>query len=96
VTWCGFTAPQAPKVLSVVLAHSDPSLLPLLGDIVQDVLLALDLSYDHTAVLFCSVLRSLMKALGEALLTGGLRSGRSSGFDFPMSTVRHPSLSKMP
>ncbi|KAJ3586884.1 hypothetical protein NHX12_013276 [Muraenolepis orangiensis] len=55
--------PQAPRVLSVVLAHSDPSLLPLVGDIVQDVLLALDLSYDHTAALFCSVLHSLMKAL---------------------------------
>ncbi|XP_056129299.1 TELO2-interacting protein 1 homolog [Lampris incognitus] len=55
--------PQAPRVLTVMLAQSDSSLLPLVGDIVQDVLLALDLNYDHRAPLFCSVLHSLMKAL---------------------------------
>lgn len=56
---------QAPRVLTVMLTHSDRNLLPLVGDIVQDVLMALDLSYDHTAALFCSVLHALMKALGE-------------------------------
>lgn len=56
---------QAPRVLTVMLTHSDCSLLPLVRDIVQDVLMALDLSYDHTAALFCSVLHALMKALGE-------------------------------
>lgn len=56
---------QAPRVLTVMLTHSDCSLLPLVGDIVQDVLMALDLSYDHTAALFCSVLHALMKALSE-------------------------------
>ncbi|KAF0036699.1 hypothetical protein F2P81_012011 [Scophthalmus maximus] len=55
--------PQAPRVLTVMLTHSDCSLLPLVGDIVQDVLMALDLSYDHTAALFCSVLHALMQAL---------------------------------
>ncbi|CAK6955101.1 TELO2-interacting protein 1 homolog [Scomber scombrus] len=55
--------PQAPRVLTVMLTHSDCSLLPLVGDIVQDVLMALDLSYDSTAALFCSVLHALMKAL---------------------------------
>ncbi|KAG8002894.1 TELO2-interacting protein 1-like protein [Nibea albiflora] len=48
-----------------MLTHSDCSLLPLVGDIVQDVLMALDLSYDHTAALFCSVLHALMKALAR-------------------------------
>lgn len=48
-----------------MLTHSDCSLLPLVEDIVQDILVALDLSYDHTAALFCSVLHALMKALGE-------------------------------
>lgn len=48
-----------------MLTHSDCSLLPLVGDVVQDVLTALDLSYAHTAALFCSVLHALMKALGE-------------------------------
>lgn len=52
-------------MLTVMLTHSDCSLLPLVQDIVQDVLVALDLSYDHTAALFCSVLHALMKALGE-------------------------------
>ncbi|KAM9856010.1 TELO2-interacting protein 1 homolog [Aulostomus maculatus] len=56
---------QAPRVLTVMLTHSDSSLLPLVGDIVQDVLTALDLSYDHTAALFCSVLHALMKALAR-------------------------------
>nr|XP_020468165.1 TELO2-interacting protein 1 homolog [Monopterus albus] len=57
--------PQAPRVLTVMLTHSDCSLLPLVRDIVQDVLMALDLSYDHTAALFCSVLHTLMKALAR-------------------------------
>ncbi|XP_062314649.1 TELO2-interacting protein 1 homolog [Osmerus eperlanus] len=57
--------PQAPRVLSVMFLHSDPSLLPLLGDLVQDLLLALDLSYDHRAPLFCCVLHSLLKALAR-------------------------------
>ncbi|KAM7404304.1 hypothetical protein PAMP_011666 [Pampus punctatissimus] len=57
--------PQAPRVLTVMLTHSDCSLLPLVGDIVQDVLTALDLSYNHTAALFCSVLHALVKALAR-------------------------------
>ncbi|XP_039869630.1 TELO2-interacting protein 1 homolog [Simochromis diagramma] len=57
--------PQAPRVLTVMLTHSDCSLLPLVGDIVQDVLTALDLSYERTAALFCSVLHALMKALAR-------------------------------
>jgi len=56
---------QAPRVLTVMLTHSDCSLLPLVGDIVQDVLMALDLSYDHSAAPFCSVLHALVKALGK-------------------------------
>lgn len=56
---------QAPRVLTVMLTHSDCSLLPLVRDIVHDVLMALDLSYDHNAAPFCSVLHALMKALGE-------------------------------
>lgn len=59
---------QAPRVLTVMLAHSDCSLLPLVGDIVQDVLMALDLSYDQSATLFGSVLLALMKALGKEIL----------------------------
>ncbi|XP_019718553.1 TELO2-interacting protein 1 homolog [Hippocampus comes] len=57
--------PQAPRVLTVMLTHSDGTLLPLVRDIIQDVLTALDLSYDHTASVFSSVLLALMKALAR-------------------------------
>ncbi|XP_026056024.1 TELO2-interacting protein 1 homolog isoform X2 [Carassius auratus] len=55
--------PHAARVLAVMFTHSDASLLPLVADVVQDVLTALDLSYDQRAPQFCSVLHSLMKAL---------------------------------
>ncbi|TNN74587.1 TELO2-interacting protein 1 [Liparis tanakae] len=65
--------PQAPRVLTVMLTHSDCSLLPLVGDIIQDVLAALDLSYDLKAALFCSVLHALMKALARWFPSSGTR-----------------------
>uniref|UniRef100_A0A673BAD2 TELO2 interacting protein 1 n=1 Tax=Sphaeramia orbicularis TaxID=375764 RepID=A0A673BAD2_9TELE len=68
---------QAPRVLTVMLTHSDHSLLPLVGDIIQDVLMALDLSYDHTAALFCSVLHVLMKALVRWFPSSGGRTKES-------------------
>ncbi|XP_040008736.1 TELO2-interacting protein 1 homolog isoform X2 [Xiphias gladius] len=71
--------PQAPRVLTVMLTHSDCSLLPLVGDIVQDVLMALDLSYDHTAALFCSVLHALMKALARWFPSSCNRTRESAG-----------------
>ncbi|XP_072552810.1 TELO2-interacting protein 1 homolog [Salminus brasiliensis] len=55
--------PHAPRVLSVMFAHSDASLLPLVADVVQDVLTTLDLSYDRRSLQFCAVLHSLLKAL---------------------------------
>lgn len=55
--------PHAPRVLAVMFTHSDASLLPLVADVVQDVLTALDLSYDQKTPQFCAVLHSLMKAL---------------------------------
>uniref|UniRef100_A0A4W4FIH0 TELO2-interacting protein 1 homolog n=1 Tax=Electrophorus electricus TaxID=8005 RepID=A0A4W4FIH0_ELEEL len=57
--------PHAPRVLTVMFAHSDASLLPLVADVVQDVLMALDMSYDRRSLQLCTVLHSLMKALGE-------------------------------
>ncbi|XP_051805066.1 TELO2-interacting protein 1 homolog [Acanthochromis polyacanthus] len=70
--------PQAPRVLTVMLTHSDCSLLPLVEDIVQDVLMALDLSYEHTAALFCSVLHALMKALARWFPSTSSRTGSCS------------------
>ncbi|XP_066526224.1 TELO2-interacting protein 1 homolog [Hoplias malabaricus] len=55
--------PHAPRVLGVMFTHSDADLLPLVVDVVQDVLTALDLSYDQRSLEFCTVLQSLMKAL---------------------------------
>ncbi|XP_034001082.1 TELO2-interacting protein 1 homolog [Trematomus bernacchii] len=69
--------PQAPRVLTVMLTHSDCSLLPLVGDIVQDVLMALDLSYQHTAALFCSVLHALLKALARWFPSNSSRTSNS-------------------
>lgn len=61
--------PHAPRVLAVMFAHSDAALLPLVDDVVQDVLTALDLSYDQRSRQFCTVLHSLLKALGESYLS---------------------------
>ncbi|XP_034733636.1 TELO2-interacting protein 1 homolog [Etheostoma cragini] len=81
--------PQAPRVLTVMLTHSDCSLLPLVRDMVQDVLMALDLSYDHTAALFCSVLHALMKALARWFPSS---CGRTSKSARPKQTSLHDEI----
>ncbi|XP_064155508.1 TELO2-interacting protein 1 homolog [Anguilla rostrata] len=55
--------PHGPRVLAVMLAHADADLLPLVRDVVRDVLAALDQNYDERADVFCAVLHSLLKAL---------------------------------
>ncbi|KAG9269261.1 hypothetical protein AMEX_G16266 [Astyanax mexicanus] len=55
--------PHAPRVLAVMFTHSDASLLPIVSDVVQDVLTTLDLSYDQRSLQLCKVLHSLLKAL---------------------------------
>ncbi|KAG7471960.1 hypothetical protein MATL_G00103550 [Megalops atlanticus] len=55
--------PHAPRVLAVMFCHSDAGLLPLVRDVVQDVLAALDQSHDERAPVFCAVLHSLMNAI---------------------------------
>ncbi|XP_055400988.1 TELO2-interacting protein 1 homolog isoform X2 [Bubalus kerabau] len=55
--------PHTPKVLEVMLQNSDASLLPLVADVVQDVLATLDQFYDKKAATFVSVLHALMAAL---------------------------------
>lgn len=56
--------PHTPKVLEVMLQNSDASLLPLVADVVQDVLATLDQFYDKRATSFVSVLHALLAALG--------------------------------
>ncbi|XP_010071675.1 PREDICTED: TELO2-interacting protein 1 homolog, partial [Pterocles gutturalis] len=55
--------PHASQVLDTMLRHSDASLLPLVEDVIQDVLSALDQSYSHQASTFLRVLHSIMTAL---------------------------------
>ncbi|NWU06271.1 TTI1 protein, partial [Cephalopterus ornatus] len=54
---------HASQVLDTMLRHSDASLLPLVEDVIQDVLSALDQSYSNQASTFLSVLHSVMTAL---------------------------------
>ncbi|NXX41733.1 TTI1 protein, partial [Tricholaema leucomelas] len=55
--------PRAARVLGTMLSHSDASLLPLVEDVLQDVLSALDQSYSQQASAFLGVLHSVMTAL---------------------------------
>ncbi|KAJ8776087.1 hypothetical protein J1605_015813 [Eschrichtius robustus] len=57
--------PHTPKVLEVMLQNSDASLLPLVADVVQDVLTTLDQFYDKRTTSFVSVLHALLAALEE-------------------------------
>ncbi|XP_004430471.1 PREDICTED: TELO2-interacting protein 1 homolog [Ceratotherium simum simum] len=57
--------PHTPKVLEVMLQNSDASLLPLVADVVQDVLATLDQFYDKRATSFISVLHALLAALAQ-------------------------------
>lgn len=56
--------PHTPKVLEVMLRNSDASLLPLVADVIQDVLATLDQFYDKRATSFVGVLHALLAALG--------------------------------
>ncbi|XP_014745576.1 PREDICTED: TELO2-interacting protein 1 homolog isoform X2 [Sturnus vulgaris] len=60
--------PRASQVLDTMLRNSDASLLPLIEDVIQDVLSALDQSYNSQASTFLRVLHSVMTALDEVPL----------------------------
>ncbi|NWW95475.1 TTI1 protein, partial [Rhynochetos jubatus] len=55
--------PRAAQVLDAMLKHSDASLLPLVEDVIQDVLATLDQSYNNQASAFLGVLHSVVTAL---------------------------------
>ncbi|XP_061217335.1 TELO2-interacting protein 1 homolog [Neopsephotus bourkii] len=55
--------PRASRVLDTMLRHSDASLLPLVEDVIQDVLSTLDQCYNSQASTFLGVLHSLVTAL---------------------------------
>ncbi|NWU89566.1 TTI1 protein, partial [Upupa epops] len=54
--------PRASRVLDTMLRHSDARLLPLVEDVIHDVLGALDQSYSNRASTFLGVLHSVMMA----------------------------------
>lgn len=74
--------PHTPKVLEVMLWNSDASLLPLVADVVQDILATLDQFYDKRATSFVGVLHALLAALGtvRALFNANLGEGLVSLF----------------
>ncbi|NXJ70979.1 TTI1 protein, partial [Rostratula benghalensis] len=55
--------PHASRVLDTMLRHSDASLLPLVEDVIQDVLSTLDQSYNNQVTTFLGVLHSVVTAL---------------------------------
>nr|XP_003467697.1 TELO2-interacting protein 1 homolog isoform X1 [Cavia porcellus] len=57
--------PHTSKVLEVMLRNSDATLLPLVADVVQDVLATLDQFYNKRAASFVSVLHALLVALAQ-------------------------------
>ncbi|XP_041060297.1 TELO2-interacting protein 1 homolog isoform X2 [Carcharodon carcharias] len=57
--------PHTPRVISVMFSYSDASLLPLVDDVVQDILLSLDHYYNEKAQQIFTVLHSLMSALAH-------------------------------
>ncbi|XP_004867847.1 TELO2-interacting protein 1 homolog isoform X1 [Heterocephalus glaber] len=57
--------PHTAKVLEVMLRNSDATLLPLVADVVQDVLATLDQFYDKRTASFVSILHALLVALAQ-------------------------------
>ncbi|NXG51629.1 TTI1 protein, partial [Psilopogon haemacephalus] len=57
--------PRAARVLHALLAHGDASLLPLLQDLLQELLPALDQSHHQHDTTFLGVLHSVMTALAR-------------------------------
>jgi hypothetical protein len=55
--------PTTPRVLKVMLQHSDEVLLPLVDDTLREVFAALDGHFDDTAILLVPVLQSLVEAV---------------------------------
>ncbi|XP_039353767.1 TELO2-interacting protein 1 homolog isoform X1 [Mauremys reevesii] len=62
--------PHASQVLEAMLRHSDASLLPLVEDVIRDVLSALDQFYDDRASSFLGVLSTLVAALVQWFVVG--------------------------
>uniref|UniRef100_F6SZM6 TELO2-interacting protein 1 homolog n=1 Tax=Monodelphis domestica TaxID=13616 RepID=F6SZM6_MONDO len=58
-------SPHTPIVLEIMFQNSDASLLPLIEDVIQDVLFSLDQFHDERAASFLSVLHTVLAALEE-------------------------------
>ncbi|XP_007474428.2 TELO2-interacting protein 1 homolog isoform X1 [Monodelphis domestica] len=58
-------SPHTPIVLEIMFQNSDASLLPLIEDVIQDVLFSLDQFHDERAASFLSVLHTVLAALAR-------------------------------
>ncbi|KAL2103906.1 hypothetical protein ACEWY4_000774 [Coilia grayii] len=58
---------HAPRVFAAMVTHSDASLLPLVLDVVQDMLTAVDLHHDQRASELLEVLHAVMKAVARVV-----------------------------
>ncbi|XP_077192213.1 TELO2-interacting protein 1 homolog [Paroedura picta] len=67
--------PHATKVLEAMLRHADANVLPLVGDVVQDVLAALDRGHSDRTPLFLGVMHTLVTMLASWFVPGHQTEG---------------------
>ncbi|XP_060119880.1 TELO2-interacting protein 1 homolog [Heteronotia binoei] len=67
--------PHATQVLEAMLRHSDANVLPLVGDVIQDVLSALDRGHGGRTPLFLGVMHTLMAMLASWFVSGPQTEG---------------------
>ncbi|XP_054835036.1 TELO2-interacting protein 1 homolog [Eublepharis macularius] len=67
--------PRASRVLEAMLRHSDAGVLPLVGDVIRDVLAALDRGHSDRTPLFLGVMHTLMTMLDSWFVVGHQAEG---------------------
>ncbi|XP_015278291.1 PREDICTED: TELO2-interacting protein 1 homolog isoform X2 [Gekko japonicus] len=67
--------PHAAQVLGAMLRHADADVLPLVGDVIQDVLAALDRGHSERTPLFLGVMHTLMTMLASWFASGHQTDG---------------------
>ncbi|KAL8179855.1 UNVERIFIED_CONTAM: hypothetical protein K2H54_073612 [Gekko kuhli] len=68
--------PHAARVLEAMLRHSDADVLPLVGDVIQDVLAALDRGHSDRMPLFLGVMHTLVSMLASWFVSGCPTGGK--------------------
>uniref|UniRef100_A0A8C8S5J8 TELO2-interacting protein 1 homolog n=1 Tax=Pelusios castaneus TaxID=367368 RepID=A0A8C8S5J8_9SAUR len=82
--------PHASQVFEAMLRHSDATLLPLVEDVIQDVLSTLDQFYDDRVSTFLGVLSTLVAALVQwFVVVKGNKHPQEQNAEQPTSTSPH-------